>query len=340
MREHLTEIIGRFEGKRIVVLCDLVLDEFLHGEIARVSREAPVLIVDYLRTDAMPGGGGNAVQNLQALGCSPLPVGVVGEDAEGRRLLDVLSGAGIDTSGIARLAGYVTPVKTRVLTGLAHSRPQQVIRIDRGSPRSVPADAAGAAGERARALVAGGAAALLLSDYGYDLVTPEAAAAAIAAARDRGVPATCDSRHRLTGFDGVTAATPNLEEAEEVIGRRLEQGHGGENALEEAGKRLIAKMHSRAMLITRGADGMTLVEDGVRAFHVPAFGAGEVADVTGAGDTVIAVFTLALACGAAMRAATLLANCAAGLVVMKRGTATVSASELAASLDRLEVPGA
>ncbi len=340
MKELLTEVIGRFEGIRVAVLCDLVLDEFLHGEIARVSREAPVLIVDYIRTDAMPGGGGNAVQNLRALGCAPIPVGVVGEDQEGRRLLDVLSDAGIDTSAIASLQGFITPVKTRVLTGLAHSRPQQVIRIDRGTSGSVPAAAAGAAGERARSLVADGAAALLLSDYGYDLVTPAAAAGAIQAARDRGVPATCDSRHRLTGYTGVTAATPNLEEAEQVIGRRLDQGSRGESAIEDAGRRLMAKIKSRAVLITRGADGVTLVEDGVRAFHVPAFGSGEVADVTGAGDTVIAVFTLALACGATMRAAALLANCAAGLVVAKRGTATVSAPELAAALARLEVPGA
>jgi rfaE bifunctional protein kinase chain/domain len=142
----------------------------------------------------------------------------------------------------------------------------------------------------------------------------------------------------VTAFAGVTAATPNLEEAEEVIGRRLEQGATGDSALEEAGKRLIAKMGSRGVLITRGAAGMTLVEDGVRIFNIPAFGAGEVADVTGAGDTVIAVFTLALACGATMRTASLLANCAAGLVVMKRGTATVSAVELTSALERLDVP--
>ncbi len=335
MTQHLREILGRFEGRRVVVACDLVLDEFLHGEIARVSREAPVLILDERRRDAMPGGGANAAANLRALGAAPEIVGVVGRDEGGDRLLEALARAGCVTDGITRLDGYTTPVKSRVLAGLPHARPQQVIRIDRGAGARVDAGAARAAADAAVERVAG-AEAVLISDYGYDLVTPETAAPILEAARRADRPVTCDSRRRLRAFRGVTAATPNLEEAEQILGQRL----GDDPAsLEQAGRRIVEWLGCRAVLITRGAHGMTLLEDGVRPWHIPVFGTDEVADVTGAGDTVIAVFTLALACGATMRSAALLANTAAGLVVMKRGTATVGVEELSEAVGRLD-PGA
>jgi rfaE bifunctional protein kinase chain/domain len=333
VREHLRALVDRFPQARVAVVADLVLDEFLYAEIARVSREAPVLIVDYRKMDAMPGGGANAVQNVRALGGMPVPVGVVGDDEAGGRLLDLLENAGIETGAVQRLAGYATPVKTRVLAGLPHSRPQQIVRIDRGTASRVPIEAAGAAAERACALIqSGDVAGVLLSDYGYDLVTPASARPVVDEARRRHLPVTCDSRHRLRGFTGVTAATPNLEEAEQMAGVRLDAGAA---SLPEAGRIILEKLMCRAVLITRGSRGMTLVEEGMPPSDIPVFGGDQVADVTGAGDTVIASFTLALASGATMRAAALLANCAAGLVVMKRGTATVSAPELAAALARL-----
>ncbi len=325
VRDLLLPLIDRFTGTKVAVLADLVLDEFLYGEIVRVSREAPVLIIDHKRMDAMPGGGANAANNLRALGGEPLPVGVVGDDDAGRRLAALLRAAGIDTSGLVTLPGYVTPTKTRVLAGLPHSRPQQVIRIDRGAPRSVAAESALAAAERAAALLSEGVNGILLSDYGYDLVTPEATRGLIAQARLYGVPVTCDSRHRMKEYRGVTAGTPNLEEAEEMLGARVDD----EGArVEDAGRRMLAALDCSALLVTRGSRGMTLLEDGVKPFDIPVFGSDQVADVTGAGDTVIAAFTLALAAGATFRLAASLANVAAGLVVMKRGTATVTADEL------------
>ncbi len=332
MRDHLRALVDRFPQARVAVVADLVLDEFLYAEIARVSREAPVLIVDYQKLDAMPGGGANAVQNVRALGGIPVPVGVVGDDEAGGRLLDLLERAGIETQGVKRLAGYATPVKTRVLAGLPHSRPQQIVRIDRGTSSRVSVEAAGAAAERACALIQGGdVTGVLLSDYGYDGVTPASARPIVDEARRRRLPVTCDSRHRLRGFTGVTAATPNLEEAEHLAGLRLDQGA---TSLPSAGRIILERLMCRAVLITRGSLGMTLIEEGVQPCDIPVFGGDQVADVTGAGDTVIATFTLALASGGTMRAAALLANCAAGLVVMKRGTATVSAPELAAAFAR------
>ncbi|HKY33051.1 MAG TPA: PfkB family carbohydrate kinase [Candidatus Polarisedimenticolia bacterium] len=333
MKEHLLALVDRFAGTAVAVVADLVLDEFIYGEIARVSREAPVLIVDYRRLDAMPGGGANAAHNVRSLGGRPLPVGAVGDDEAGERLVSILREKGMETGGIVRLAGYPTPVKTRVLAGLPHSRPQQVVRLDRGTSARVPPESAGAAAETARGMLARGeAAGVLLSDYGYDLVTPESARPLIEEARRLDRPVTCDSRQRLKGFRSVTAATPNLEEAEAMAGARLD---GGRVPLEEAARRMLGSLGCQAVLVTRGSRGMTLIEDGVRPFDIPVFGGDQVADVTGAGDTVIAAFTLALAAGATFRSAAILANCAAGLVVMKRGTATVTAGELKAAVERL-----
>ncbi len=339
MKRHLTQLVDRMAGTRVAVLADLVLDEFLYGEIARVSREAPVLIIEHRRVDAMPGGGANAANNLRALGGRPVPVGVVGEDDAGRRLLALFEEQGIDTSHILKVPDYETPAKSRVLAGLPHSRPQQVIRIDRGRTGSLDAATASAAADTAARLLTGAdgeaASGLLLSDYGFGLVTPESTAALVREARGLNVTVSCDSRHRLSGFHGATAVTPNLEEAEELLGMRLEEAGP---RLEDAGRTLLRRLGSQAVLITRGSRGMTLLEDGVKPFDIPVFGSDQVADVTGAGDTVIAAFTLALASGATFRLAAMLANVAAGLVVMKRGTATITPGELKDAIERLPEP--
>ncbi len=328
--ERLARVVDGFAGVPVLILADLVLDEFLHAEIARVSREAPVLIVEHRRLESMPGGGANAVRNIRALGGRPIPIGIVGDDEAGERLVSLLRDGDVDVDGIAVAGGYATPVKTRVLAALPHSRPQQVVRIDRGRSRSVDDAAARAAVERASRRLAG-ARALLLSDYAYDLVRPDLCAPLIRDARGRGLPVTSDSRHRGREFGGVTAATPNLEEAEEILGRRLDDGAPG---LAEAGGRLLASLGAREVLITRGSRGMVLFREGEPPVEIPVFGTDQVSDVTGAGDTVIAAFTLALASGAGSLEAALVANAAAGLVVMKQGTATVSAAEIQDALRR------
>ena len=325
---RLCELVSAFDGVPVLVLADLCLDEFLYAEISRVSREAPVLIVEHRRLEAMPGGGANAVHNIRTLGGRPVPVGVVGDDEAGRRLLALLREAGVATDGIRVEERYATPVKTRVLAALPHSRPQQVVRIDKGAIHSVEAAAARAGAERAMELLPG-ASALLLSDYSYDFVRPDLASPLVDAARQRRIPVTSDSRKRGREFTGVTAATPNLEEAEEILGWPLaEEGA----RLREAGERLRTTLRADNILITRGGKGMLLFEAGRPPAEVPVFGTDEVADVTGAGDTVIAAFTLALASGASPLEAALLANAAAGLVVMKRGTATITPCELTSAL--------
>jgi rfaE bifunctional protein kinase chain/domain len=327
---RLLALVDSFAGKRVAVFGDLIVDEFIYGELSRVSREAPVLILDYDSTEIVPGGAGNAASNVAALGGSPAAVGVAGRDETGRRLLEVMR-RHVDVRGVSRPAGYRTPTKTRILAGGVHSAKQQVVRIDRGTRPSF-SDAERRAIESRLVQVCAGADALLVSDYGTGLVTP----ATIARARRRlarrsgtSAPVLVDSRYALLGFRGMTACTPNESEVEHLLGIRI-----GENVkvLERAGRELLARTRSRAVLVTRGSRGMALFERTRPTIHVPIFGSDQIADVTGAGDTVIATMTLALAAGASFYEAARLANYAGGLVVMKRGTATVSADELRAAI--------
>jgi len=326
--ERLSTLVGRFRGRRILVLADLVADEFLSGRVQRVSREAPVLILEYDGTDVRLGGGANAAHNIRTLGGRPLPLGVLGRDDHGRRLRALLRETGIPASRVLIDSAYVTPVKTRILGGGVHSTKQQMVRIDKTThlpERSVARRKVLAAVRGLRERVD----AVLVSDYGFGLVGPELVQAAVALARRRKVPVTVDSRHAMLGFRGMTAVTPNEPEVEAALGVTIGNDR---RKLEAAGRTLLRRLGAAAVLITRGSDGMALFEPGRPPLHVPIYGSDQVADVTGAGDTVIATFTLALAAGASPAEASLLANYAGGIVVMKRGTATVSAAELAAAV--------
>lgn len=322
-RDDLLSAIDRMTGVCVLVIGDLVLDEFEYGEIGRVSREAPVLILNHQRTEQLLGGGANAVNNVKALGGEPFVVGRVGGDEGGELLIQLMRERQIDVSGVWRDPSYRTPRKRRVLAGSPHAVKQQVVRIDRGGGAPVPADAP----EFMRALDQGvgrtrGA---LVSDYGFGLVHPGTLTPIAERAKRASLPIFADSRGRLTSFPAVTATTPNLGELEtaagESIGRDLERIHS-------AGERLRRSMGARAMVVTLGSHGMSVIEDGYPPVHLSVYGTDEVADVTGAGDTVIATFTLASLAGAGYLEAALLANYAGGIVVMKRGTATVSRDEL------------
>jgi len=328
--------VDAFRRKRILVLADLVADEFLYGSVQRVSREAPVLILEYDRTDVRLGGGANAVHNIATLGGVPVPMGVLGRDDHARRLRALLRECRISTREVVTDPDYVTPVKTRILAGGVHSTKQQMVRIDKSTRVSAasPVHAQLLAALRAYSSPVEG---VLVSDYGFGLLTPALVEAGIAFARKRGIPVTVDSRYALLHFKGMTAVTPNEPEVEAALGVAI--GHD-RRRLEKAGASLLRRLRVKAALITRGSDGMALFEAGAPPRHIPIYGSDQVADVTGAGDTVIATFTLALAAGATPLEASLLANYAGGVVVMKRGTATVSAPELKRAIDADPAPGA
>jgi rfaE bifunctional protein kinase chain/domain len=326
-RERLTELVHEFPQRRVVVVGDAVADQFLYGEISRVSREAPVLILRHERTETVPGGAANCANNLASLGARVALVAVVGEDEAGRGLVATLDAAGVDCRGVVSANTQRTTTKVRVLAGHAHSLKQQVIRVDYESATLADAAIKSEIGARLRESMAE-ADALIISDYNYGVASAEVVETLRELARVRDIPILVDSRFRLTDFAGFTSATPNEDEVEHTIGARLDDA----TQLEAAASQLLARLKHRALLVTRGKHGMLLAEAGKQPVHLPAVGGREGVDGTGAGDTVMATYALALASGATFTEAARLANHAGGIVVMKRGTACVTADELLASL--------
>jgi rfaE bifunctional protein kinase chain/domain len=329
--ERWKKIVRTFSEVSVTVLADLVADEFVFGEIARVSREAPVLILKHRERMVVPGGGANAIMNLAALGVNVLPVGVVGDDEAGSLLLGRFRDKKISVSGIDRIKHHTTTTKTRILAGMSHTSRQQVVRVDRepeplNDVHPVLLNLVNAAREYATASDA-----LLVSDYGYGAATPRLLTFVKSNGCLENKPITVDSRYRILEYEGATAATPNEPEVEEAL--RVKIGHDDHKLL-AAGRRLMEEMALDSLVITRGRDGMVAFEKNAKPVSIPVYGSDQVVDVTGAGDTVIATFTAALAAGADTSSAARLANFAGGIVVMKRGTATVSNKELLAAIDQ------
>jgi D-glycero-beta-D-manno-heptose-7-phosphate kinase len=323
--ERLVALVDELAGQPVLLLADLVADRFISGAPKRISREAPVLILRYEEDVLLPGGGANAAANVASLGGRPLPVGIVGADASGDDLLTAFAVRGIPIEHVRRRAGYRTPTKVRILAGGRHSIKQQVVRYDiEGELTLADDDRAFLEGELDR--LRDSAQVAVLSDYGYGAVDPSFVTRARAVVGGAGT-VLCDSRYRLGEFAGVDGATPNEEEAEALLGRPLGTGA----SLRAAGAELLARLSARFVLVTRGSLGMALFDESGCA-EVPVHGTSQVADVTGAGDTVIGTFSLALAAGATPLEAALLANYAGGVVVMKRGTATLSREELRAAV--------
>lgn len=319
----LAQIVNRFSEKRIVVIGDAIADQFVYGEISRVSREAPVFILRHEHTETTPGGAGNCGANLAALGARVHLISVIGDDEPGRLLLEKLGNAGVDCANTIVSNGRRTTTKVRVLAGQIHSTRQQVIRIDYDSQPEF------GAATRAELLHAvekqvADSDAVILSDYNYGVADPGISDVVKKAAQKANVPVMVDSRFRLSSFAGFISATPNEDEVAHLLGHEPRDTA----ALESAAIALREKLGYQALLITRGPHGMILVEKGAAPLHLDAVGSHQPVDVTGAGDTVIATYSLAFAAGASFADAARLANIAGGLVVMKRGTATVTASEL------------
>jgi rfaE bifunctional protein kinase chain/domain len=327
---HLKKIVEAFPNVTVTVLGDLVADEFIFGEISRVSREAPVLILKHRERTIVPGGGANAANNLADLGVNVLPVGIVGDDEPGRLLLKYFRHKRIAVSGVLKDKSHITVTKTRILAGMTHTARQQVVRVDR-EPLEPPDAHLTRELYLAARNYAHASDALLVSDYGYGAATP----ALVSALRDKGklgaVPIILDSRYRMLQYSGVTAATPNEPEVEEALGIRV--GNNWQDVV-AAGKQLMQRMKMQSLVITRGRDGMAAFDRQHKPVDIPIFGSDQAADVTGAGDTVIAAFTAALAAGATTEEAAQLANYAGGIVVMKRGTATVSREELLHAIEQ------
>jgi rfaE bifunctional protein kinase chain/domain len=315
------EIIGRYKEVKIAVIGDIVADIYIYGKPFKLSREAPVLVVRHDGERVLPGSAGNTIHNLSRVGVRVFPLVVIGDDEPGRSLLSGLSVMNIDRQGIIVVDGRSTITKTRIMAGDDHTSKQQVIRIDREVRESLPEKV------EDRILVcldriANQVDALIVSDYGYDLVTPTLLEKLKAIAVNKKV--VVDSRYRLHLFSGFTAITPNESEAEAFSQLSITNG---QDAI-KVGKRLVEELDLKAVLITRGNKGMVLVERSGGMSEIPICGSDDITDVTGAGDTVTAVFTSSLAAGASFYEAARLSNYAGSVVVMKSGTATASPEEL------------
>jgi rfaE bifunctional protein kinase chain/domain len=324
---NFAEIVRTFSQKSLLVIGDTIADRFVYGEISRVSREAPVFILRHEHTETTPGGAANCAANLAALGAKVALISVVGKDEPGKVLLAKLESAGIDCHGVVVSSERTTTTKMRVLAGQVHSTRQQVIRIDYESEPAIAAD------EREQLEVrlleeTKKADAVIISDYNYGVVDVQTAAMARDAANQRGIPVFIDSRFRLSEFPGFTSATPNEDELAQLSGEALKN----DLDLEAVGAKLREQLEYRSLLVTRGSRGMVVFEADAKPLHIEAVGSRQPADVTGAGDTVIATYALAIASGASFADAARLANFAGGIVVMKRGTATVSAEELCSQI--------
>jgi rfaE bifunctional protein kinase chain/domain len=325
----LADYVDKFSSKTVVLFGDFVADEFQFGEISRVSREAPVLILRHCETHLVPGGGANAANNFAALGARVFPISAVGDDATGNALIDYFRGKCVDVSGLLRVKGWTTPTKTRFLAGWAHTVGQQVLRVDREPQSPLPEAVHKKLHSKLRAKLRS-ASALAVSDYGFGVASPSLVREALA--KQKNAPlVTLDARHNLHSYAkaGITSATPNEAELEAMhhvsIGQNLSE-------LTRAGAATLAEMKLNALLVTRGRHGMALFEPEGRLTQIPVHGSDQAVDVTGAGDTVLAAYTVALACGASPLEAAHIANIAGGLVVMKRGTATVTREELLAAI--------
>jgi len=320
---HLAKIVGGFSQKRIVVIGDAIADQFIYGEISRVSREAPVFILRHEHTETTPGGAGNCAANLAALGAQVALISVLGNDETGQILSGKLCEVGVDCTGVLLSDRRRTTTKVRVLAGQIHSARQQVIRIDYDNEPGLSTEIQ----EKLRNDISRAVAvadAVIISDYNYGVADPTIGDVVRKAVGDTRIPVLVDSRFRLSDFSGFTSATPNEDEVEELLGAE----HADEAALASAAEQLRQRLGYDALLVTRGGHGMTLIEANNAPLHIDAVGSRQPVDVTGAGDTVIATYALALAAGASFADAARLANYAGGIVVMKRGTATVTSSEL------------
>jgi len=317
--KRLIQYIDRFPRARILVVGDMMLDHYIWGNVSRISPEAPVPVVHVTKETVLLGAAANVVNNVHALGGSVRVCGVIGHDDAGRQLSHMLRAEGIHTDGLIVESGRPTTIKTRVI---AHS--QQVVRFDRETKDGIDRDTHRRIYDAVKQHVDDGLDAIILSDYSKGVVTKELVRDIVKLTSKRDLIVSVDPKVNHFGiYSGVTILTPNTKEAS--LGSKIEIEN--ENSLLKAGATLLKRLKCKAVLITRGEQGMSLFESNGRITHIPTV-AREVFDVTGAGDTVISTLTLAMAAGAPMVDAARLSNVAAGIVVAVVGTATVKPEDL------------
>ena len=332
-KTRLKDIIQQFSQTTVLVVGDIAIDEMIYGETARLSREAPVLILKHQRSDILLGAAGNAAHNLASLSAKQVYLaGVSGSDDYREHLLKALRRDGIETTALVADASRPTTTKSRISGQARQSVRQQIVRIDRESDAPIAGDVEKRIISALEEL-APQCQAILLSDYNLGVITPTIIETCRRLASTHNIVWAVDSQRPLTHFRGASIASPNQPEAEQNVGVEFNT----RQEVEAAGQQILEQTGLKNLLITRGGEGMCLFEGSPRAIHhIPVFNRSEVFDVTGAGDTVIASLTLALASGASLLEASILGNLAASLVVKHYGTAVTTPEELIATLDEID----
>lgn len=323
--ERLFHLLERFSQSRVLVVGDLTLDEFLTGQVERISREAPVLILRHETTKQVPGGGSNAAYNLAKLGAQVEVVGLLGKDDQGRSLRHLFDSSGINTQGVLIDPDRPTVTKTRISGHSRQSVTQQIVRIDRKSDELPDLDLQMQLAEYIRSVLST-VDAVICSDYGDGVLTPPVISAALSHSRT-----IVDAQQQIQRYQGAMLFTPNLPEAEQAVGYAIRSPQ----SLRQSGQDLLALTQAQQILITRGEQGMSLFDRTGALAHIPAFNRTEVFDVTGAGDTVVTALTLGLTAGASFWEAAVLGNLAASIVVRQFGTTTTTPSEMKVALQAL-----
>jgi rfaE bifunctional protein kinase chain/domain len=323
----LAAIVDRFHGQKLMVIGDLIADIYLEGKISRISREAPVLILEHAGEKVILGGAANVINNVAALGGNVIAVGVLGADQPGAQILRLLQERQINTDGLYSEANRPTVTKTRVIAGGIAAVTQQVVRIDREAKTPIAPMAEAHLLTTIETQIPQ-VKAVILSDYGYQSITPAIREQTIARCRANNIPCIVDSRYAIRSFKGINFAKQNELELAAAVGYPLKD----ETTLLRAGQELLALLEAETVMITRGPEGITLFGRDDMVVRIPVTNASEVFDVSGAGDTVVAAMMLAVAAGASRVDAARLANYAAGIVVRKLGTATTTPAELKQAL--------
>lgn len=327
MSQKLTQYIDKLQNKRIMIIGDMVADVYLEGRISRISREAPVLILEHAGETVVPGGASNAVHNAATLGGQVYAVGIIGDDNAGQQLVKILGDKNVNTEGCIIDSSRPTITKTRVMAGGQATVRQQIVRIDRESRQELAANVEQQVCSYLEAHICH-MDAVVISDYGCQSISTAVRRFVIETCNRHGIPSMVDSRYNIMEYTGIKLVKQNESEAANALGLKSLD----ESSLIQAGQVMLKRLEAEAVLITQGPEGMTLFERGGSIIHIPVSNKSEVYDVTGAGDTVVVTMMLALAGGASYHDAACLANIAAGVVVRKPGTATTTPVELRAAI--------
>lgn len=330
-KSALRKRIQALSGGRVIVIGDLLIDELLEGKPERISREAPVLILEHVDTELIPGGAANTAHNISALGGICHAIGVCGDDEYANKLGSLLEGCGI-THSLVRDPSRPTTVKTRILSK-SHSLMQQLLRLDRISHEPLSTEIEDKLVTRLRNATTGYKA-IVLSDYRAGVISEKVINACREESKKSNIMVIVDAQGDFSRFKEVTLMTPNQPDTEKAVGYSLHN----RDELRRAGDEILKATNAKSLLVTRGAEGMALFQQGKEMVEIPVFNRSDVFDVTGAGDTVVATMALALVSGASYVEAMALGNLAAGIVVRKSGTAVTSQKEMIENLDRLNLP--